>query len=341
MTATATLQRAARGRLERVPGLLAAAALAGAGTAISSLAAGCGLVVSPLVAALLLGLGVAQLRATPVACEPGLAFACRPLLRAAIVLLGLRIGLGDIAAVGAGGVAALAAIVLATLAFGVWIGRRLGLSSDQSLLLAAGHAICGAAAIAAVDSVLRAREQDVVRSLALVTIAGTAAMLLCPLLGGLLELSPQVYGFWVGGSVHEVAQAVAAGYARGESCGEAASLFKMVRVACLLPVGAGIVFVAARRQRRTTGSLRRLVPWFVVGFALVAVADAAGLVPAALAAVLRQLCTVLMTVAMAALGLKSSLRSVFAAGLRPLAAAGLTTLFVSLAALGLAVLAVR
>ncbi|MCA8965939.1 MAG: putative sulfate exporter family transporter [Planctomycetes bacterium] len=325
----------------RWPGLALAAALAGIAVPITSWSAAYGVAVSPLVVALLLGLAVAQVRTLPALVEPGLAFACRPLLRTAIVLLGLRIGLRDIAAVGFSGVAAIAGVVGATLLFGTWLGRRLGLSGNQSLLLAAGHAICGAAAIAAVDSVLRAKEQEVVRSLAMITLGGTVVMLLCPLLGGLLDLSPQVYGFWVGGSVHEVAQAVGAGFARGEQCGEAASLFKMVRVGCLLPVGAVVAVVVARREHRATRSLRGLVPWFVVGFAAVALIDAAGLVPAAAAGLLRQLCTVSMTVAMAALGLKSSVRDLASAGLRPLLVAGATTLFVSLAALGMALLVAR
>ena len=322
----------------RWPGLLAAGSLAGLAGGIGELATSCGISVSPLVIALILGLAVAQVRPLSTAAEPGLAFACRPLLRAAIVLLGLRIGLRDIAAVGFTGVASIGCVVVATLGFGTWLGRRLGLSGNQSLLLAAGHAICGAAAIAAVDSVLRAKDAEVVRSLAMITLGGTVVMLLCPLLGGWFELSPQVYGFWVGGSVHEVAQAVGAGFARGESCGEAASLFKMVRVGCLLPVGAVIAVVAARREHRATRSLRGLVPWFVVGFAAVALIDAAGLVPAPLAALLRSVCTALMTVAMAALGLKSSVRDLLGAGWRPLVVAGATTSFVSLAAFAMALL---
>lgn len=335
MTSSSTVFPVPTARV-RWPGLLLAGSIAVAATPLAAAASAAGLALSPLVIALLLGLLVAQVRALPAVFEPGLGFACRPLLRTAIVLLGLRIGLRDVAAIGVTGVAAIAVVVAATLGFGAWLGRRLGLSSNQSLLLAAGHAICGAAAVAAVDSVLRAKEHEVVRSLAMVTIGGTLVMLLCPLLGGLFELSPQVYGFWVGGSVHEVAQAVAAGFARGEECGEAASLFKMVRVGCLLPVGAIVAVLVARRERAATRSLRGMVPWFVVGFAVVAAIDALGWVPVPVAAFLRQVCTVLMTVAMAALGLKSSLRDLARAGWRPLLVTGATTLFVSLLALGMA-----
>ncbi|MFM1873340.1 MAG: hypothetical protein RL398_2762 [Planctomycetota bacterium] len=320
----------------RLHGLAVAGGIAAAAVPLAAWLSGLGVAASPLVVALLLGLLVAQLRPLPAACATGLSFASRTLLRAAIVLLGLRIGLRDIAAVGWDGLGLIVVVVALTLAFGIWLGRRLGLSVDQAILIAAGHAICGAAAIAAMDSVLRAKEAEVVRALALVTIAGTAAMLVCPLLGAWWQLDADVYGFWVGGSVHEVAQAVGAGFARGEQCGEAASLWKMVRVACLLPVGGAVAVAVAKRRRAEATSLRALVPWFVVWFAGVAVADALGAVPQALADVLRQVCTVLMTVAMAALGLKSSLRDLLRAGARPLVAAGATTLFVSVVALALA-----
>jgi len=157
-----------------------------------------------------------------------------------------------------------------------------------------------------------------------------------PMLGTWLQLDADCYGFWVGGSVHEVAQALAAGYARGESCGEAASLIKLVRVAHLLPLGM-LLFVVVARRARGAARGRVVVPWFVIGFALVAGADAVGAVPAVVADGLRQLCSFAMTVAMAALGLKSSLRDVARAGARPLLAAALTSTVVAAVAFLLAI----
>lgn len=321
------------GRL--LPGLLFAAGVAVAGTLLSQLAAAGGVVASPLVVALLLGLVLAQSRTWPAAARPGLDFACRPLLRFAIVLLGLRIGLPQIAAIGTAGAASVGAIVAGTLAAGYLVSRRLGLSRDQAWLLAAGHAICGAAAIAAADSVLKAKDREVTQSLTMVTLFGTVAMVVCPLVGKALAMTATTYGFWAGGSVHEVAQAVAAGFALGDAHGEAASLVKMVRVAFLLPLGLFLAGVVARRNGG--GGRRRLVvPWFVVGFAAVAVVDACGVVPAPLAGALRTVGTWAMTVAMAALGLKSSLRDLLTGGWRPIAAAAATTAVVSGLAFALA-----
>ena len=316
------------------PGLAVASGIAALASLLAHLAAMAGIVASPLVLALLLGLVIAQFGTLPSLVRPGLAFACRPLLRFAIVLLGLRIGLPQIAEIGVRGIISVAALVIGTLASGYWISRRLGLSKNLAWLLASGHAICGAAAIMATDSVLKAKEREVSQALTLVTLFGTVTMLVCPLLGKALELSTSTYGFWVGGSIHEVAQAVAAGFALGDATGEAASLVKMVRVAFLLPLG---LFLATSVAQRSAGSGRRIVvPWFVAAFAAVAVIDALGWVPATLASVLRSVCTIAMTIAMAALGLQSSLRDLATGGVRPLIAAGITTLVISGLAFALA-----
>lgn len=318
-----------------LPGLLLAGTVALVASVLASLLTASGFVASAMVVALLLGLVLAQLRPLPVATVPGLDFACRPVLRFAIVLLGLRIGLPQVAAVGVVGLLEVSLIVASTLGFGYWLCRRLGMSQNLAWLLASGHAICGAAAIAAADSVLKAKEREVTQALTMVTLFGTVLMLLLPVAGSWLRLDADSYGWLVGGSVHEVAQAVAAGYARGEQCGASASIVKLVRVTHLLPLGLLLGLVVARRGRRTgaassgggSGS-RIVVPWFVVGFAAVAVFDALGWVPVALADALRQLCTFAMTLAMAALGLKSSLRDVLRGGSKPLVAAGLLTAWI-------------
>ena len=324
------------GRMARLlPGLLLAGSVALLGILLTPVLAEMGVVAGPMVVSLLLGLVFAQCRPLPDVSMPGLNFACRPLLRFAIVLLGLRIGLPQIFAVGASGLAAISLIVIITLSFGYWVSRRLGLSRDCAWLLASGHAICGAAAVAAADSVLRAKDRDVTQALTMVTLFGTLTMLLLPMLGSWLGLDANVYGFWVGGSVHEVAQAVAAGFACGVEQGEAASIIKLVRVAHLLPLGLVLGVVVARRSHG--GSQRSvIVPWFVLGFAAVAVLDAVGFVPAPVAGVLRELCRLAMTVAMAALGLKSSLRDVARAGARPLLAAAATTSVIAMVAFLLA-----
>lgn len=309
-------------------GLLLAVVVAGAAHGVAPALRSIGVVASPMVVSLLLGLVLAQVVAMPQATRPGLDFACRSLLRFAIVLMGLRVGLPQVAAVGGGGLLAVSALVAMTLLVGYAICRWFGLSANLAWLLASGHAICGAAAVAAADSVLCAKERDVARALTLVTLFGTVTMLLLPLFGMWLQLGAGAYGAWVGGCAHEVAQALAAGFALGPESGEVASVIKLVRVAHLLPLGLVLTVVVWRRARGQ-GRGRIVVPWFVLGFAAVTVLDAVGLVPEAIANPLRSLSAFVMTWAMAALGLKSSLRDLAGVGLGALLACALLTTFVA------------
>jgi uncharacterized integral membrane protein (TIGR00698 family) len=318
-------------------GALAAVAVAGAAHALAGPLAALGAPASPLLVAILLGMVLAPFVADRPTFERGLACAGRPLLRLAIVLLGLRVGLPQLAALGAGTLLAVALLVAATWIVGRGIGKALGLSDDAALLLAAGHAVCGAAAIVAVDGVVRGKPRDVAGAVALVTVFGTVSMLALPLFGNALALTPQQQGIWAGASLHEVAQAVAAGHASGDEAGAAASLVKMARVALLLPAVwiVSIVRLRAARGAGASPAARAAVPWFVVGFLAVAALDAVGAVPTAVAGVLRPAGAFVMTVAMAAIGLGTSLRELRGFGWRPLVVAALTTIFVT--AVGLAV----
>jgi uncharacterized integral membrane protein (TIGR00698 family) len=327
--------RAPRSARRLVPGLLLAAALALVASLTAALAERSDLVVSPLIVALLVGWLAAALGLVPKAAGEGLAWACRPLLRAAIVLLGFRLGTDELAALGARGLLALAGVVAGTIVGTHWLCRRLRLDPGFAWLLAAGHAICGAAAVAAVDAVLRPRERDAALALALVTLAGTVVMFACPLLARATGMEPAAYGFWVGGSVHEVAQAIAAGYAAGEAQGDVASVVKLARVGFLIPLGLLLAGVVARQSGAGAGRLA--IPWFVFGFASTAVLRASFDLPAPVLAVLDGICRFAMATAMAALGAQISLRALVDAGARPWLATVAATLLVS----GLAFIASR
>lgn len=314
-------------RSARGPGLLAAAAVTACGHGLAALAGAAGMPVGPLLPTLLLGLLTAQVVPPPRAWLPGLELAGRPLLRAAIVLSALRLGLTPLTAIGAHGLAAVAVVVAATLWATHWFGRRLRLCGDLVWLLAAGHAICGAAAIGALATLRPTRGRDVTAAITLVTLAGTGVALLFPALGGALALPARTYGFWVGLSVHEVAHALAAGHARGDEAGAMATLVKLTRVVFLLPVVL-VVRRTARGNPANPTAGRVPVPWFVAAFALVALAANAGWIPAVIADPLRPLGAVLMSLAMAALGLQSPLRDLLALGWRPLLLATGATVFV-------------
>lgn len=326
------------------PGLAVTAALALAAALLAALLTAAGIAIEPTLLALLLGLATAHLGPPAARCTPGITWASRPLLRVGVVLSGWRLGLVPFATLGLGDLLGTAALVATTLLCGRWLARLLGVDHGLGLLLAAGHAICGASAIVAADAAARNRARGVPAAIVLVTLAGTLLLLALPPLAHALGLSPATTGIWAGGCLHEVAQALAVGEALGDEGSAMATLFKLARVLFLLP----LVLLLPRLHRRTDAPLhpaanaraaRPPLPWFVGAFALVGGLAAAGLVPDSLVPLLRGSQGTLMLLAMAALGLQAPLRELRTVGWRPLLLTVLLTLFVGAAGLVLALAA--
>ncbi|MFD3325230.1 YeiH family protein [Streptomyces sp. NPDC058701] len=214
--------------------------------------------------------------------RPGLSLAGRRLMRIGIVLLGLGLGLDQVLRLGWATVAMVAGVVAATFFGTLWLGRRLGLPGDQPLLIATGYSICGASAIGAVSEVSGSDEEDVAASVALVTLCGTLAIAVLPLLQSPLGLSDPAFGQWVGASVHDVGQVVATAQTAGPGALGEAVLVKLMRVALLAPLVAAVAFsVRARRREVRTAAGRRPapVPLFVAGFLAAAALRATGALP--------------------------------------------------------------
>ena len=234
---------------------------------------------SPLTCAVLLGAVAANLRILPDCARLGIAFAGKRLMRLGIVLLGLKLALSDVLALGWQTLAVTVVVVLLTFLGTSWLGRRMGLPGDQPLLIATGFSICGASAVAAMNSVTDSEEDDVITSVALVTLCGTLAIILLPLLHHPLDLTDIQFGRWVGASVHDVGQVVATAQTAGPTALGQAVVVKMMRIAMLAPLVASVAMSRRRRcgQRaavattettETTNAGKRppLVPLFVLGF---------------------------------------------------------------------------
>ncbi|WP_162458405.1 YeiH family protein [Pseudactinotalea terrae] len=181
------------------------------------------------------------------------------LLRLGIVLLGLQMSLTDLAAIGWRGVALVLATVAATFVVTASLGRRLGLDAGLSTLIAAGFSICGAAAIAAISQTVPTKSRDVGLAVTLVTIFGTAMIVVVPWLAHVLGLGEQEAAMWAGASIHEVAQVVAAGSLLGGGALATATTVKLARVVMVAPVTA----IVKRQHGAGEGAS---VPWFVTGF---------------------------------------------------------------------------
>ncbi|MFJ3219036.1 YeiH family protein [Kitasatospora sp. NPDC086801] len=232
------------------PGLLLAAAGVTAAIAVHAAVPA----VPKLTAAVVLGMAAAHLPGLrPVVrgvARPGLSTAGKRLMRLGIVLLGLKLSLDDVLGLGWATVAMVLAVVAATFAGTLWLGRRLGLPGDQPLLVATGYSICGASAIGAVSQAAGSEEEDVAASVALVTLCGTLAIAVLPLLQQPFGLGDVEFGRWVGASVHDVGQVVATAQTGGAGALREAVLVKLMRVVLLAPLVAGMAVAVRRRARR-------------------------------------------------------------------------------------------
>ncbi|MCG3781693.1 YeiH family protein [Delftia acidovorans] len=321
---------------ELAPGLLLAGAIAAAATwgARQPLLAGSGL--SALTLAICIGLVIGNTvypRLAP-SCHAGVGLAKQRLLRAGIVLYGLRLTFQDIGQVGMAGVVVDALVLGSTFLLAQWLGRRVfGLDARTTVLIGAGSSICGAAAVLATEPVIKGRAEDVAVAVATVVVFGTVGTFLYPALfhwnaaHGWLDMSPAQYGLYVGSTVHEVAQVVAAGEAIAPEAADVAVISKMVRVMMLAPFLLLLSMAVARGNHSSQvsdGQPRRItIPWFALGFVAMAGVNSLGVLPAAVVQVGVQLDNALLAVAMAALGLTTHVRAVRAAGTKPLLLAAL------------------
>jgi uncharacterized integral membrane protein (TIGR00698 family) len=288
---------------------------------------------SPLLWAMGFGVLLAPFAHARPSTADGIRLSATHLLRIGVALLGLRISVGQLADVGLGGVAVAVGTIASTMTLTTWLGRRLGVPRKLGLLIATGTAVCGASAIAAMDSAIGAREEDVGYAIATVTVFGTAAMLLLAPVSALLGLSPSRAGIWAGASIHEVAQATAAGAVVSVGALKIATLVKLCRVVMLAPL---VAIVGARRPGKAAA--RPSVPGFVLAFLALVVVRSFVAVPDAVLHASTVASTTLLAAGLAALGLGIRTQALRAAGMRPLVLGVAAWAIAATTALGLLVL---
>ena len=307
-----------------IPGLALCAALTGLALWAGSVPAIAGAGFSALTVAILAGMIVGNTVYPKIwqHCDGGVLFAKQYLLRLGIILYGFRLTFSQIAEVGVSGIMIDILTLSSTFLLACFIGQKVfGLDRQTSWLIGAGSSICGAAAILATEPVIKAEPSKVTVAVATVVIFGTLAIFLYPMMYPLLAhwFSPDSYGIFIGSTMHEVAQVVAAGHAISPEAENAAVIAKMLRVMMLAPF---LIFLAARvKQLAPAGSAQTgkiTIPWFAVLFILVAVFNSFHLLPGALVQALITLDTVLLAMAMAALGLTTHVSALKKAGAKPL-----------------------
>lgn len=288
---------------------------------------------NPVVVALVLGVGLGAVIGRPASLKPGISYAVRPVLRAAIVLLGFQVTLGMLASLGLGALVLAFLVVGLTLPFTIWLGQVMGVDPKLSLLIGTGTAICGASAIVAANQVARGKDEDVTYALAVITLCGTVALILFPYLGELMGMSANTYGLWAGAAIHEVVQAVGAAAAGGPEAAQTGTVMKLARVFLLAPAVVALGWWVARSQMGEAGQAKAPVPWFAFGFLALVVIGSTGLVPQFVVDASRFIVPIMLAASVAALGLQTDLRALHARGAAPLLLGVASTLFITLLAL--------
>ncbi len=253
---------------------------------------------------------------------PGVHFSAKYLLRLAIILYGFRVSFQQIAAVGMEGLILDILVVASTLLLGYWVGVKLfRLDRHLVLLISSGSAICGAAAVLAVEDVLKSEAYKATVAVGTVVLFGTIAMFIYPLLqhAGIFGFTDNQYGIFAGASVHEVAQALVAGTNVSNEAGNVAVIVKMTRVLLLVPVLLFLSFTESRATTKTNQNKARLtIPWFAIIFIVAIGFNSLHLLPASIVTLINQFDVFLLTMAMAAIGMETNLNKIKKVGLKPL-----------------------
>jgi uncharacterized integral membrane protein (TIGR00698 family) len=280
---------------------------------------------SAMLFALLLGMAMNFL-STEGACVQGIQFSASTLLRIGVALLGVRITFAQITALGVLPVAMIVLSVALTIGFGILLARLLGYRNRFGVLTGGAVAICGASAAMAIAAVMPTHAEDKVKERATIfTVIGvstlsTVAMVVYPIIVAALGLGHEQAGVFLGGTIHDVAQVVGAGYGMSKETGDVATIVKLLRVAMLLPVI--LIITLSYRKHHVAGpsgtSLPPVVPWFVAAFALLVAVNSAGLIPSSIQQSLQTLSTWLLVVSMSAIGMKAHLKDFATVGFKPI-----------------------
>lgn len=286
--------------------------------------------------ALLLGMAVSFLYQSDSPCAKGIDFTGTTILRVGIVLLGTRIALGDLITLGWQTALMLAGAIFTTIILGVVLARVFGLQKRFGALTGGSVAICGASAALAISSIMPSsehKERDTLLTVIGVTAMSTIAMILYPIVVNYLEFDAHNAGVFLGGTIHDVAQVVGAGYSVSPEAGDIATLTKLVRVAMLLPVVLIMMVVINRSNKGNHGELPK-VPGFLIGFVILMLINSTINLPAIVLETTNELSRFFLIAAIAAIGMKTNLGKLTEVGLKPIIMIVAETIWIALLILG-------
>lgn len=295
--------------------------------------------------ALLLGILLGNTLKLPENLASGIQYTSSKMLELSILFLAVGINYADVAALGVQPFLGVAAVVFTILFLSFFLAKRFNCPGNTGILVGFGTAICGSSAIAALaPSLQKQNKEDVAIAMAVINLLGTLGMLVLP--WALLQVdwpsqdvAASAMGYLVGGSLHSVGNVAGAGFAIGKSAGDIAITVKLARVALLTP---GLIFMTYLTQRHSQGSWKRYfqLPWYLIGFILVTLLVSVIDIPKPALKEVEYIGKVILTIAMAAIGLKVSVKKLLQAGSRGLRF-GVVMFLLQIALLGLVMLLMR
>ncbi len=264
--------------------------------------------------------------------QAGVNFCSRELLRLCVGLLGVRIAFADIVSLGITPPLIVMVSMVLTIIFGILFARILGLSKVFGVLSGGAVAVCGVSAAAAISTVLpndKSQEKYFAFTVIGITTFSTLSMIFYPIVASYLGFSDELAGVFIGGAIHDVAQVVGAGYSISPEAGDVATYIKLLRVALLMPIVMMVFFVFKEKNSKMSGGVSAFIPGFLIMFFVLAFLKNVGVLPPWLIDIIRSLSSYLLVIAIAAIGVKTSLKQVLSVGWRPVALMASETLFLA------------
>lgn len=283
--------------------------------------------------ALLLGMAISFLYQQDTSCKAGIDFTACHILRTGVALLGLRVAFGDLVTLGWHTAAILVLAIITTILLGMVLSRAMGMQTRFGALTGAAVGICGASAALAISSILpdsEHKERDTLLTIIGVTALSTLAMIAYPIVVKHLGMDETSASIFLGGTIHDVAQVVGAGYSVSEQTGELATLTKLVRVAMLLPVVVCMLFVMKRFSSGSSANTSvPVIPAFLVIFVVLMIFNSVIHIPSAITEAANTLSRFFLIIAITAIGMKSDLGKLVEVGFKPIFLMVIETLWIA------------
>jgi len=285
--------------------------------------------------AILIGIIVGSLLNLSPIVQPGLSFCSRNLLQISIIVLGGSLSLSQIWNTGLGSLWVMV-VSLSVSLLGAWfIGRMMGINSKLASLIGVGTGICGGSAIAAIAPIIKAEDDEIAFSISTIFLFNVVAVLAFPFIGHVISLNDRSFGLWAGTAINDTSSVVAAGYSYSHAAGDFAMVTKLTRTTMIIPISLAFALIVGRKSNRGNYSLKRIFPWFILGFAAMATLNTIGLFGTSLPAVAGITGRYLIVLALAGVGLSANLPKMLKTGPKPIVLGLLVWLLVASSSLAM------